>query len=127
MDFASGHLDLTYYEGLSHVHLLDPQAAAEAFKAALTALPQRRVKARAILMLSLAIAFAQAEQLDQATDEAARALAIAGDQPIRRVRQRAEDLRRMLGPGTRSVAVRDFEERLAAFQSELERTAGPSS
>ena len=81
-----------------------------------------------VLLLSLAIAFAQAEQLDQAVAMATEALSIAGDQPIRRVRQRAEDLRRMLGPTARSSAVRDFDEQLHEFDSTLERAiAGPAA
>jgi hypothetical protein len=79
-------------------------------------------------LLSLAIAFAQAELLDQAVAMATDALSIAGDQAIRRVRQRAEDLRRMLGPTARSSAVRDFDEQLHEFDSTLERAiAGPAA
>ena len=60
-------LDLTYYQGLSHLLLRQPLQATEAFHTALDALPSNCAKARAILLLSLAIALAQATA-DHAAD-----------------------------------------------------------
>lgn len=126
MDSAGGHLDLTYYQGLSHLLLRRPQDAGEAFAAALDALPASRVKARAILLLSLGVALAQDDEVDHAVATANEALTIGGDQPIGRVQQRADDLRRELGPATRSNVVRDLDERLHEFAGTLGRSiAGP--
>ena len=86
MDFAGGHLDLTYYQGLSHLLLRQPLQATEAFHTALDALPSNSAKARAILLLSLAIALAQGNELTTPAGTATEALTIGGDQPIGRVR-----------------------------------------
>ncbi len=121
MDFAGQHLDLSYYEGLSHLLIGQPEAAGAAFGVALGYLPKSRVKARAILTLSIAVAAAHAHQLDEAVARASEALAIAGDQPIRRVWQRAEEVRQALGPARKSGAVREFNEQLVDFAGSLER------
>jgi transcriptional regulator with XRE-family HTH domain len=128
MDFAGGHLDLTYYQGLSHLLLHKPREAAEAFGTALEALPTSRIKARAILLLSLAIALAQHNKHDHAVAAATEALTIANDQPIGRVHQRADDLRRELGPAAGSTLVRDLDEQVHAFERTLERAiTGPTT
>lgn len=123
MDFAGDRLDLSYYSGLSNLLVGEPEEAGVAFSLALSNLPESRIKARAILTLSIAMAAAQAQQLDEAVAKAGEALAICGDQPIRRVWQRAEDVRRALGPASRSSAVREFDEQLLAFAGSLERTS----
>lgn len=123
MDFASEHLDLSYYEGLSLLLIGQSEAAGTAFGAALGNLPKTRLKARAILTLSIAVAAAEAQQLDEAVARAREALTIAGDQPIRRVWQRANEVRRAVEPARRSTAVRDFDEQLTVFAGSLERAS----
>lgn len=123
MDFAGDRLDLSYYNGLSNLLVGEPEAAGAAFGTALDNLPESRIKARAILMLSVALAAAQAQQLDEAVARAGEALTLADDQPIRRVWQRADEVRQALGPADRSAAVREFDERLVAFAGSLERAS----
>jgi hypothetical protein len=126
MDFAGTTLDITYYTGLSHLLLDEPAAAGSAFQSALDNLPASRVKARAILLLSLAMAAAQDRQPDQAAAKAGEALTIADDQPIGRVWQRAEDVRRAVDAAVPSSAVRELDEHMVEFAGSLERATSGS-
>jgi hypothetical protein len=126
MDFAGDRLDLAYYAGLSHLILHDAASATESFQAALHSLPASRVKARAILLLSLAMAAAKGSRPDEAAARAGEALTIADDQPIGRVWQRAEDVRRAVGTAAHTVAVRELDEHMVEFAGSLQR-ANPGS
>ena len=87
MDFAGGHPISPTTRASATSLLRQPLQATEAFHTALDALPSNRAKARAILLLSLAIALAQGNELDHAVGTATEALTIGGDQPIGRVRR----------------------------------------
>jgi hypothetical protein len=69
-------------------------------------------------------ACAGAGELDRAAARGSEALTVAGDQPIRRTWQRAEELRRLLDPIEDSAAFGEFDERLRAYAGRLERTLG---
>jgi tetratricopeptide (TPR) repeat protein len=121
MDFADERLDLTYYEGLSHLLLGQPEEAGATFQAALDNLPTSRVKARSVLLLSLGLAAARAREFDEAAAQASEALSIAEEQPIRRVWQRAQEVRGALAPAAGTEPVRDLDEHMRAFAGALER------
>jgi transcriptional regulator with XRE-family HTH domain len=128
MDFAGEVLDVTYYEGLSHLLLNEPEHAGGSFRSALDNLPSARVKARSVLLLSVALAGAQGRQVDQAAAHASEALTLASDQPIERVWERATAVRRMLGPGDGTRAVHALDDHMAAFRAALDRaTPDPDS
>lgn len=120
MDFAGPRLDLSYYDGLSYLLVGRASAAEAAFRQALDHLPDSRIKARSILLLSVALAAAEAGRLDEAVALTGQALTLASDQPIRRVWQRASEVRLALAPADRSSPVRDLDEQLAAFVGSLE-------
>jgi tetratricopeptide (TPR) repeat protein len=119
MDFAGHHLDLGYYTGLSYLLLNEPAAAAAAFQDALDSLAPERLKARAILMLSLAMAAAADRRHDQAAATASEALTIADDQPIGRIWNRVEDVRRAVAASPSSA--RELDEHMVNFAGALER------
>jgi tetratricopeptide (TPR) repeat protein len=121
MDFADEHLDLTYYEGLSYLLLGRHDDAGAAFQVSLNNLPVSRVKARAVLLLTRGLATAHAREYDEAAAQAAVALGIAEEQPIRRIWQRAQDVRRALAPAADTGPVRDLDEQMAVFANALER------
>jgi len=125
MDFDGENLDGSYYTGLSHLLLRQPQAAGCAFGTGLAHLPDERVRARAMLMLSVAVAAAHDQELDQASALAAAALTVAADQPIRRVWQRAQEVRHAAHPAARSSAVRALDEQLASFAGSMRRATAP--
>lgn len=127
MDFAKGMLDITYYQGLSHLLLGQADEAGVAFQSALDGVPDTRVKARAMLLLSLAMAAAQNQQFDQAAANASQALTVSGDQPIRRVWQRASEVRHALKPASRAAEVQELDERMEVFAGALERATPESS
>jgi hypothetical protein len=80
MDFDHGVLDLRYYAGTGRLLLHQPDEAAHQLRGSLAALPTTHAKARAVL--TLAIADAQADQLDETVDLTRQALASATHQPI---------------------------------------------
>jgi transcriptional regulator with XRE-family HTH domain len=121
MDFEGPTLDVTYYTGLGHLLLDEPGAAHESFQTALNGLGASRVKARAMLLLSLAMAAAAGRQPEEAAARAAEALTIGDDQPIGRVWQRAEDVRRAVSTATPGVAVRELDDQMTTFAGSLER------
>jgi transcriptional regulator with XRE-family HTH domain len=121
MDFVGDRLDVAYYAGLSHLLLHDPVSATESFQAALDSLPASRVKARAILLLSLAMAAAQDCRPEEAAARAGEALTIADNQPIGRVWRRVEEVRRAVGTAARTVAVRELDDHMVEFAGSLER------
>jgi transcriptional regulator with XRE-family HTH domain len=123
MDFVGETLDVAYYEGLSHLLLYQPDLAGASFRAALANLPATRVKARAILLLSVAMAAARNDQLDEAAAITTEAVTIASDQPIGRIWQRATDVRRELGPADRTGVVHTLDEQMATFSAALERAS----
>ena len=101
--------------------------AAEFLRQSLTTLPANHAKACAILLLALATAAAQQRHVDEASDLACQALAVAQDQPIMPILQRAQDLRTQLA-STGSTAVTAFDEQLDHLSATLGLTAsGPRS
>ncbi|SRR6266545_2341061 len=118
MDFDGDKLDLTYYTGTSLLLLHQPGHAAEFLRKSLDALPSAHAKAHAILLLGLATAAAQRRRVDEATEVACQALAIARRQPIMPVLQRARDLRAQIG-ASKANALTGFDERLEDFAEAL--------
>ncbi|MEU4420307.1 hypothetical protein AB0F81_06745 [Actinoplanes sp. NPDC024001] len=95
-DFADGMLDLRYYSGTGRLLLRHPERARPDLTGCLGALPESHTKARAVLMLFLADAAAQADAVPEATDLTHRALASTIHQPIMPILQQARRVRRLI-------------------------------
>jgi len=123
MDFADDVLDLNYYEGVGHLYLREPEAAEEHLQALLDGLADNRVKARAILLLGLAVASAQRCQVDEAVGRATHALQLATDQPIMPILQQAADVRQALGHFAADPVAEPLDQQIAEFAAALGRTS----
>jgi hypothetical protein len=119
MDFVGDHLDVGYYAGLSYLLVDEPAAAAAAFQEALAGLPPERLKARAMLMLSVAMAAALDRRPDLAAVTASEAMTVADGQPIGRVWARVNDVRRVVAASPSSA--RELDEHMVHYAAALER------
>lgn len=126
MDFHDGTLDLAYYDGTGHLFLNEPLPAEGFLQRSFDRLPENRIKARAILLLGLAMAAAQRLQFDQAAVRATEAVVLALDQPIMPIMpiwQRAQDVRAVLDAASGSAEVRALDDQRSLFGAALGRTA----
>jgi hypothetical protein len=119
MDFADGALDVSYYAGLGRLHLNQPALAAELLSAGLDRLPAGRVRARAVLGLSVATAYAHDRRFDAAAATTAHALSLGSRQPVRRVWRRGCEVRDLVRRAGHHRGVGELDDRLDAMATAL--------
>ena len=125
MDFDQGALDLRYYGGMSWLLLHRPVEARLELTSSLSALPESHIKARSVLMLGLADAAVQSDDVDQAVDLTRTALTNAARQSIMPILQQGRRIRRLVHQ-RQPEAAEVLDEPLREFALALTSASGSS-